>query len=436
MQGNSNGKENQGLDMRFTNLFLGIILLVATGSAAHASLSAINIDRLPPGKDVAQLLDDLKVLETVAENWSPEWRHELPKKEAVSLAERTLRKIDTLLSENEASGGELLLLKGLTAHYAYNLDVKECFETAVESLQKARKTFPADCRPLWFLGTHYVKAAEPEKGVPLLKQAAEKCGDNLPLAFWEDYAYAAVLAAMPAAGSYALDRVKAGNGGVLTERITAVAEGLKRRLVSPVPGKEYELDDVWRFEEKDGMARLVNGMYGFMVDVPVDWRINPFGVQKGRSGIGIRLPKKGKWPPPLEVVVFVSPASPETAPEKVLRKFLAEAGRKSFSSIVGPAVSTNGKFLWVESRRKKGSRVVAGIVRRQQPAYPGLLFESPHNLPQQKDNSQVPRYYTPVKQLTRLQCDLDYLIMIEGAPAAFDQGHADLELLLRNLVIE
>ncbi len=74
--------------MRFTNLFLGIILLVATGSAAHASLSAINTDRLPPGKDVAQLLDDLKVLETVAANWSPEWRHEPPKEEAAAYPER------------------------------------------------------------------------------------------------------------------------------------------------------------------------------------------------------------------------------------------------------------------------------------------------------------------------------------------------------------
>ncbi len=317
--------------MNLINLFLVVILLLATASGAHASLSAINLNRLLR-QGCAQLSADLKVLETVAENWSPEWRHELPKEEAVSLAERTLQKIDDLLSANEVSAGELLLLKGLTAHYAYNLDMKKYFDVAVESLRKARKALPADCRPLWFLGNHYAKAADAEKGMPLLKQAMNECGDNLPLSFWEDYAYAAVLAAMPATGQYALDQVKARNSGVLTKRVKAVEEGVKKRLVSPVPGKEYEPDDLWHVRKYGGVLRLVNGMHGFMIDLPGDWRVSPFGVRNGRSGIGITLPKKGKWPPPLEVVVFVSPASPETVPEKVLRTFLANAEPKELQS--------------------------------------------------------------------------------------------------------
>jgi hypothetical protein len=174
-----------------------------------------------------------------------------------------------------------------------------------------------------------------------------------------------------------------------------------------------------------------------MIDLPGNWKVSPFGVRNGRGGIGIALPKNGKRPPPLQVVVFVSPASPEIAPETVLRTFLAKAGpKRSFTSIAGPGVSAGEKFLWLESGQKKGSRVVAGILRRPQPAYPGLLFESPHSIPAPEDESQEPHYYTPVKQLTRLPGDLDYLIMVDGAPAAFGKGRADLELLLRNLVIE
>jgi len=423
--------------MNLINLFLGIILLLATASGAHASLSAINLNRLLPGRDRAQLSADLKVLETVAENWSPEWRHELPKEEAVSLAEQTLQKIDDLISAKEVSAGELLLLKGLMAHYAYNLDMEKYFDVAVESLLKAQKALPADCRPLWFLGNHYAKAADAEKAMPLLKQAINQCGDNLPLSFWEDYAYAAVLAAMPATGQYALDQVKAKNLGVLTKKVKAVEEGVKKRLVSPVPGKEYEPDAIWHFRKYGGVARLVNGMYGFMIDLPGDWRISPFGVRNGRSGIGITMPKKGKWPPPLEVAVFVSPASPETLPEKVLRTFLANAGpRRSFNPIAGSGVSAGKGFFWLESRQKKGSRIVAGILRRPQPAYPGLLLEAPQNIPKPGNDPPVPRYYTPIKQLTRLPGDLDYLVMVEGAPAAFDKDRSDLEFLLRNLVIE
>jgi len=423
--------------MRFITVFLGAALFIAAGSGAHAALSAINIDRLLPGKDGEQLSENLKVLESVAENWSPEWRYGLPKEEAVSLAQRSLQKIDGLLSANGASAGELQLLKGLTAHYAYNLDMKEYFDVAAESLLKARKALPGDCRPLWFLGNHYTKAADPEKGVPLFKQAVQECGDNLPLSFWEDYGYAAVLAAMPATGNFALDQVKLRNAGVLTEKVKAVEEGVKRRLVSPVPGKDYEPADIWRFEKMNGTVRFVNGMYGFKVDIPGNWRVSPLGVRNGRSGIGIGLPKKGKWPPPLEIAVFAFPASPGTVPEKELRAFLAKtAPARSFSPVAGPGAPAGEKFLWLQSGQKKGSRIAAGILLRPQPAHPGLLFESPHSIPAPKEDPQVPHYYTPVMQLTRLPGDLDYLILVEGAPAAFDRDRADLELLLRNLAAE
>jgi hypothetical protein len=423
--------------MRLLNVFLGVMLLVAAGSAAPASPSAISPERRLPGKDMVQLSDDLKILETVARDWSPEWRYELPREEAVSLAERALKKIDGLMSANEAPAGELLLLKGLTAHYAYNLDMKEYFEVAVESLQKAREALPADCRPLWYLGNHYSKAADAEKGMPLLKQAVNQCGDSLPLSFWEDYAYASVLAAMPATGYYALDQVKSRNAGVLTERVKAVEEGVKSRLVASDPRKEYEPRDTWHFGEADGNVRFVNWMYGFMIDIPGEWRVSPFGVRNGRSGISIILPKKGTWPPPLHVAVFSSPAPPDTVPEEVLRAFLAKAGpKRRFHSSAGPGVAACEKFLWLESGQEKGSRIVAGILRRRQPAYPGLLLESPHNIPKPDDDPQAPHYYTPVKQLTRLPGNLDYLIMVEGAPAAFSKGRADLEILLRNLVTE
>lgn len=421
--------------MKFIYLFLAVILLLSTASGGHASLFTINLSRLPAGKDVVELSADLKVLETVAENWSPEWRHELPKRDAVSLAERTLEKIDVLLSSKDVSAGELLLLKGLTAHYAYNLDVKNCFDVAVESLRKARQALPGDCRPLWLLGNHYAKSGDAEKGMPLLKQSVNECGNDLPLSFWEDYSYAAVLAAMPATGQYALDQVKTRNLGALTDKTKAVEEGVKKRFVSSDSEKDYEPDDIWHFRKYDGVVRLVNGMYGFRIDLPGDWRVSPFGVRNSRSGIGITLPKKGKWPPPLEVVIFVTPASPEVVPEKVLRTFLANT-KKSFNPIAGPDASAGKGFFWIESKQKKGSRLVAGILRRPQPAYPGLLLESPQNIPKPENDQQAPRYYSPVKQLTRLPGNLDYLVMVEGAPAAFDKGRADLELLLRNLVIE
>jgi len=422
-----------------TNLVLGALLALSFWSQAEASLSEIRLAGLSPEKDVVQLAEDVKVLESVALTWSPEWRHAMPKEEAVKLAERSMRKINDLISGGQPSG-ELLLLKGLTAHYAYNLDLQIYFDIAVDSLEKAGRALPGDCRPLWFLGSHYSLAADAEKGVPLLQQAAKQCGKELPLAFWEDYAYVTVIAAMPATGKYALDQVKTRNSGALTGRMKVVEEGAGKRLEEPVPGKEYEPSEIWRFNRKGSTVRLVNSMYGLMVELPDGWRVAPFGVRKGGSGIGIELPKKGKWPPPLEVVVSVSPAAPETAPEKVLRSFLAKAAgpKTAFAGATGPAMTGAGDLIWLESRRKKGSRILAGIIRHREAAYPGMLFESPHNLPEQEGQSSPGRsaYYTPVKQFTRLPGDLDYLIMIEGAPSAFDKSRTDLELLMRNVVME
>lgn len=423
--------------MRATNIFIGIILLLAAASAAQASLAEIRMDRIP-GQETAQLLDDVRVLEEVAENWSPEWRYGLPKEEAVSQAKRALAKIDELLATTKgAPAGELLLLKGLTAHYAYNLDLQDKFSVAVDALGEARKALPADCRPLWFLGNHYAKGADAGKGMPLLKQAAQECGERLPRSFWEDYAYAAVLAAMPATGTYALDQVKARNGGVITEKMKAVEEGVTRRLARPVPGKKYKPDDIWQSDPGHGMTRLVNYMYGLMVTLPGDWRISPFGVRDGSSGIAIKLPRKVKGVPVLEAAVFVLPASSEDTPENALRNFLAAAGTKrSYHSAAAPDFPAGDKFLWLESRQKKGSRILAGVLRRPQPAYPGLVLESPHNVAAAAEDEAAPHYYVPVRQFTRLPGDLDYLVMVEGAPAAFENGRADLELLLRNLVME
>lgn len=354
------------------------------------------------------------------------------------MAKRSLKTTDELLlTAKGAAAGELLLLKGLTAHYAYNLDLQEYFQVAVDSLQKAREALPTDCRPLWFLGNHYAKGADAVKGMPLLKQASQECAESLPRSFWEDYAYAALLAAMPATGTYALDQVRARNGGVLTAKMKPVEEGIARRLAPTIPGKNYKAEELWKSVPGAGTTRLVNSMFGLWVDLPGTWPVSPFGVRDGSSGIAIRLPGKGKKLPALEAAVFVLPAPPEASPEKALRRFLAGAGtNRSYQAVAGPGFAGGDKFLWLESRQKKESRILAGIVRRPQPAYPGLALESPHNITPPAGDQAGPQYYAPVREFSRLPGDLDYIIMVEGAPAAFEKGRADLELLLRNLAME
>jgi len=65
------------MSMKLLNFLLCLTLLGVTASETHASLSAVHWDIALAGKDSAALAGDLNVVESVAEVWSPEWRHEI-----------------------------------------------------------------------------------------------------------------------------------------------------------------------------------------------------------------------------------------------------------------------------------------------------------------------------------------------------------------------
>src|SRR5271166_5184201 len=67
-----------------------------------------------------------------------------------------------------SDNAELFLLAGLVAHLAYNVDVEDGFQTAVDSLDRAHKLAPDDYRPQWFIGIHRCQANQIKDGMEQL----------------------------------------------------------------------------------------------------------------------------------------------------------------------------------------------------------------------------------------------------------------------------
>jgi hypothetical protein len=122
-----------------------------SGGAGYAQLAQINPAKLPQDERVKTAYSKVLRVESLARNWSPNWAFDTPKEQVVSIITSSLqdlRSAETAAPEN----AEVFLLTGFVAHLAYNVDVEEAYQTAVQSLEYAHKLAPGDYRSEWFLG--------------------------------------------------------------------------------------------------------------------------------------------------------------------------------------------------------------------------------------------------------------------------------------------
>jgi len=93
---------------------------------------------------------------------------------------RDLRSAEIAAPQNE----ELLLLTGIVAHLASNVDVEGTYEVADQSFEKANKLDAADYRPEWFLASHRCQSNELKAGMEqMLAIEIRKPWQRLPVDF-------------------------------------------------------------------------------------------------------------------------------------------------------------------------------------------------------------------------------------------------------------
>jgi|GEM_PF-5735358 len=190
--------------MRF--LIQMMVLLIAFGCPhSFAAVSDIDFSKMSGIPQAEDLKKNASELEPLAKEWSSEWKHDVPKEQAIELAKKTIALADDVIKD-KPDHAEMLIFKGMMAHYAYNLDLQEYNDIAEKSFKAAQALLPDDIRPRWFLGKHYTLSARPALGMqtitPIIKKNAP---EQLPARFWEDYAFCAYLAAMPSSALMGID---------------------------------------------------------------------------------------------------------------------------------------------------------------------------------------------------------------------------------------
>jgi hypothetical protein len=183
-------------------VFVSTLLLSAD---LCAQLRQINPAKLPQDERVQTAYSNVRPIESMAHNWSPTWAYDTPKTQVASLLTsslRDLRSAETAAPQNE----ELLLFTGIVAHLAYNVDVEDTYEVAVQSFEKANKLAPADYRPEWFLASHRCQSNELKAGMEeMLAIETRNPWQQLPVGFWDDYINCSTMSLMPAHTLRAVD---------------------------------------------------------------------------------------------------------------------------------------------------------------------------------------------------------------------------------------
>ena len=108
--------------MRKLRFRLAVILFLLLALPAGAELAAIHAAALPQETSVLAALDDATQLEAYSSSFTQEWRFPVSKDEVATRLGKDLGFLQASL-KSHPQNVELLLLTGLVAHYAYNVDV-------------------------------------------------------------------------------------------------------------------------------------------------------------------------------------------------------------------------------------------------------------------------------------------------------------------------
>jgi hypothetical protein len=411
-------------------------LLIAT--PAMAGLRHIRKEKLPQDQGVLKAYSDMLLIEEFVRQWSDTWRFTIPKSDVVSVAKASLGVLkDSVTSEPE--NVELLLLTGLVAHYAYNVDVEEAYELAVRSLDKARELARGEYRPEWFLGIHECQAGRVKEGMErLLAIERQFSWERLPAEYWDDYLSCAYAAGMPA---HAL------RAGTLAKRLEANSSkdrdllmGMAgRRFTAPDPEANYPAEAVWFAQETGSRVVFTNYMFGLAFASHGEWQVTVGGVEKGVCIVQIKTgPHPGKT---VDVLPNILVLIRQPKPGETLDDFLKAAL---------PGVSTNrtrvGACPSQECLFREGAKpglyksegdghVIMASFERHEPEFPGLVFEQPVALPPAPESQKV-TYFRPSEHLGRVKGVLYYLVMLDTADSVLEKASKDYEDFLNGMRVE
>jgi hypothetical protein len=418
-------------------LFFAVFLSLMT-PYAFADVAAIHTDRLPQETAVLAALDDAKQLEPYSHSYTFPWKYPIAKEDVTARLGKDLGFL-TIALKSHPENAELLLLTGLVARYAYNLDVPNSHETAISVLEQAQKLAPSDVRAPWFHATLLCQTNQSKAGAEeMLGIEDSHAWDQLPAAFWNDYLECATIANIPAHVLRAADHLEKLHAPS-TEVRTAVTEATRKRYDAFDPKKEYDPKEVWQGANSGENTEFTSTTCGVRLRAHSDWTISRLEVTKGSC---VALFRTGPYKAtvnartPNVLLLVQQPKENETLQE-FSKKFLKDGTFEPFTPTRCPAVTCIAmKGVQPGMYKEDGDghgRIV--IFERDQPEFPGLIFEVPLSLPK-SDAKEGTHAYHPGQIQQRIPGMLYYVVLLDTAASIEEAAMKDFDFFLANLTVE
>jgi hypothetical protein len=421
------------------NSFVGLIvfLFVLSGQQGSAQLREIDSTKLPP--DAAAAYAKVLPYEQYVQGWSDKWNYDVPRNEVVSVLSSALTQL-TASAKAAPENHELQVLTGLVAHYAYNVDVKDSFDSSVHFLQLATQSDSSDIRPNWFLGIHQCQANQGDMGMPRLI-AVEESSDwrHLPLDFWDAYVTCSMLTLMPAHTLRAIDH--ATQLGASPDSMKNIVDIENKRYKSSDAASTYPAHDAWEAENHGDDVTFTTRLCGVSFAVHSNWIPKIPDVQHGTCSAVFEPPeypaKHGKSSP--SVLLMARPAKAQEALSDFVGDFLkgryADAKPTTLSYCPSTHCLSYEMIVKDMYESEGGGHLLAVAFERDAPPYDGLIFEQPWAPPKPDDSkkSKRPVYYRPDTVFHRLPGKIYYLVILDSNASIFAPASKDFDFFLHSI---
>ncbi|MGB9406602.1 MAG: hypothetical protein WCA89_03645, partial [Terracidiphilus sp.] len=232
-----------------------------------------------------------------------------------------------------------------------------------------------------------------------------------------------------------LEKLNAADSGMRT----FLANGARKRFDPFDPKKEYQPKEVWQGENAGEDTKFTSTTCGVQFRAHGNWEVNQIGPGKGGCIANFSTgPYKATVHDlrPSVLLLIQQPKENETLQE-FSKKFLKDGAFESLTPSrcpSDPCIAMKG--VQSEMYKEDGDghgRIV--VFERDQPEFPGLIFEAPLSLPQSgvKEGTQA---YHPGQVLQRIPGKLYYLVLLDTAASIEEPAMKDLDFFLENLTVE
>jgi len=337
---------------------------------------------------------------------------------------------------------ELWLELALAHHYAAALGDGSAAQESLRACERAEELAPGDYRAAWFAGVEDVRLGQVALGATKIwAQADPDRTADRPVAFWEDAARAAIASAMPSKARMALalaGPVPVGPRGRLRRSVQEQVDVLLKKTdrSTKIPGPE-----VWALGAgaDRGAVRLTSTLLGVSVECSREWKATLGAFADGKSTLsldGTPLTQGARRVVP-RLGVLVQTPSPGLSLEGFARGYFLASGLEATADVApvsAPPLSLALRGRLRDAKAGDATHVVVAVAfAREEPFYPGILFESPLQPP---DRENPRDRYLPAARWDRFGGPLYYLVALETPENLLGSARADLDRLLAGLLVD